>query len=238
MFTKDVLVKNVVDASARRIGRQLWDTEKGDWHPGRVNIQVTVIKQAQEMQGSGGEEKRQRWRHFCRPKRDWRYGRALKLLGLKDSNPRYGIEYLFGDSNIICLPGNRLVNTYTLVIMMQSWVCNCLGEDYEGHLPPVAYNDDDERSIQENFRSIYGWSPEESGYSPRAGSVVVELSCANAGFVIQVNVTCLSTLGAEQDMQIAKSGMEAIVAELRNELRRGGCKLVLSGLYPPMEFGD
>ena len=238
MFTKDVLVKNVVDASARRIGKQLRNAEKGDWHPGRVNIQVTVIKRAQGTQSSGGEGKRRRWWHSRRSKHDRQYGRALKLLGLKDDDPRYGVEYLFGDSNIICLPGNRLVNTYTLVMMMQSWVCNCLGEDYEGHLPPVAYNDVDERSIQEGFRGIYGCSPEESGYSPRAGSVVVELSCANsAGFVVQINVTCLSTLGAEQDMQIAISGMETIVAEIRNRLR-GECKLVLSGSYPPTKFGD
>ena len=238
MFTKDVLVKNVVDASARRIGKQLRNAEKGDWHPGRVNIQVTVIKRAQGTQSSGGEGKRRRWWHSRRSKHDRQYGRALKLLGLKDDDPRYGVEYLFGDSNIICLPGNRLVNTYTLVMMMQSWVCNCLGEDYEGHLPPVAYNDVDERSIQEGFRGIYGCSPEESGYSPRAGSVVVELSCANtAGFVVQINVTCLSALGAEQDMQIAISGMETIVTEIRNRLR-GECKLVLSGSYPPTKFGD
>lgn len=238
MFTKDVSVKNVVGVSARCMGEQLWDAKKGDWHPGRVNIQVTVIKRAQGKQGSGGEGKRRRRWHFRRSKHDRQYERVLKLLGLKDDDPRYGVEYLFGDSNIICLPSNRLVNTYTLIAMMQSWVCNCLGEDYEGHLPPVAYNDVDERSIQEGFRSIYGCSPEESGYSPRAGSVVVELSCRDAEFVVQVNVTCLSVLGAEQDMQIAKSGMKAIVTKLRNELRRGGCKLVLSGLYPPMKFGD
>lgn len=237
MFTKDVLAKNAVNASARCMGKQLWDAEKGDWHPGRVNIQVTVIKRTQGTQSSGGEEKRRRWWHFRRPKRDRQYGRVLKLLGLKDGDPRYGVEYLFGDSNIICLPGNRLVNTYTLIAMMRSWVCNCLGEDYEGHLPPVAYNDADEKSIQENFRGIYGCSPEESGYSPRAGSVVVELSCADAGFVVQINVTCLSTLGAGRDMQIARSGMRATVAKIRNGLR-GECKLVLSGLYPPMEFGD
>lgn len=236
--TKDVSVKNVVRVSARHMSEQLRDAERGDWHPGRISIQVAVIKRAQGMQGSGGEGKQRRWWHFRRSKHDQQYERALKLLGLKDIDPRYGVQYLFGDSSIICLPGNRLVNTYTLVAMMQSWVCNCLGEDYEGHLPPVAYNDADERNIQEGFRGIYGCSPEESGYSPRAGSVVVELSCADAGFVVQINVTCLSALGAEQDMQIARSGMKVAVAKIRNGLR-GECKLVVSGSYPPnMEFGD
>jgi hypothetical protein len=99
-----------------------------------------------------------------------------------------------------------------MIGMMQSWVDYCAGAAY---LYPVALNDAQLKSIRTEYYNDYGCTPEENGLSPRGGAMVVELVCDGAEWLaVQFDVVCLSALGAERDMQIAKESIRFIVDSL------------------------
>jgi len=118
--------------------------------------------------------------------------------------------------------------------MMQSWV-NCrAGSTY---LYPVALNESQLKNIRTEYYNDYGCTPEESGLSPRGGAMAVRLVCDGAEWLaVQFEVTCLSALGAERDMQIAKESIRLIVDSITTlavpNLRSHGLREC--GRYPEM----
>ena len=105
--------------------------------------------------------------------------------------------------------GGKPVCLSATMSMMRSWVDCRVGVAY---LHPVALSSSQLESIRTEYYNDYGCTPEESGLSPRGGAMVVELVCDGAEWLaVRFVVICLSALGAERDMQIAKDSIRLIV---------------------------
>lgn len=147
-----------------------------------------------------------------------------EVESFRTTSTRAGIAILEGRP--VCL--SAMMN------MMRSWVDYCAGVV---HSYPVALNKSQLERIRREYYDENGCTPEESGFSPRGGAMVVELVCVEAGWLaIQLDVICLSALGPERDMQIAKEIVDFIVRSLTTwavpNLKSHGLKE--NGRYPEM----
>ena len=99
------------------------------------------------------------------------------------------------------------------ILMMRAWVNQCLGEDcrYQVALTRQQY-----KKITKEFAKKYKRIPEQSGVSPRGGSIVEEIKIPN--FRIQLDVTCLTELGPERDLRIASKAVNQMRGDVLKTL--------------------
>ena len=153
----------------------------------------------------------------------------LEVLGLTTRRPYETLELDVGDyDDIVRLDDGRPVCLVSMSRMMQFWTCACAGSGFQFE---VAFNGGEHEVISEEYRKRYGCTPEESGLSPRAGAVVCELVNDDMDWMaIQINITCISTLGASRDMWASEEGLSSVVSQCLELLR--GCGFRFGNRYP------
>ncbi len=135
------------------------------------------------------------------------YDSFVKTFGLGQSSCEE-VSFRTAMADVAYL-GDEPVCLSAMMSMMRSWVDCRAGVAY---LYPVALNRSQLESVRTEYYNDYGRTPEESGLSPRGGAMVVELVCDGAEWLaVRFVVICLSALGAERDMQIAKESVRLIV---------------------------
>ncbi|MCR5572882.1 MAG: hypothetical protein K6F57_03870 [Candidatus Saccharibacteria bacterium] len=190
----------------------LYDEENERAVAGRVRLQLAAFAKKSVLSDSEEEE----------------YADFLGVLGLTEEEPYYVFTINTTEESILFMDGGRPLCLSTLPAMMEAWVCRCrcIGEEFSYQ---VAIDDIRHEAICEEYTSSYGCRPEESGLSPRAGSMVVELISQDIDWLtVQLNITCLSELGAKRDMEIALWAACYIVEHIAGE----EYNLQVSGAYP------
>ena len=208
-FLQDVerLLREVKD---NIVSCDLYDDENERMAAGRVRLQLVAFAKKSALSDSEEEE----------------YADFLDALGLTEEKPYDAFTINTTEESILFIDGGRPLCLSTLPAMMEAWVCRCIGEEFSYQ---VAIDDIQHEAICEEYTSSYGCRPEESGLSPRAGSMVVELISQDIDWLaVQLNITCLSELGATRDMEIALWAACYIVEHIAGE----EYNLQVSGAYP------
>lgn len=227
--------ERIINAAATEIVRPLWDVETSKWRSGRIQVQMMARYKGDYLPKRGESPREKKARTSNSKRRRARYRKMLRIIGLDERNPSIALEYLKGGSDIILLPGGRCVNSYSFITMMLAWVCTCVGcsfDEKEG-VPQVAHNAEELSAIRDCFKMDNdGDTPEERGFSPRAGAIVAEfVNIEYDNVVLQISIACLSALGAEEDMRMAELGLRVIAAHLRR-LLRGRYSMRIGDRYP------
>ena len=192
----------------------LYDEKNERAVAGRVRLQLAAFAKKSALSDSEEEE----------------YADFLDALGLTEEKPYDTFTISTTEESILFIDGGRPLCLSTLLAMMEAWVeawvCRCIGEEFSYQ---VAIDDIQHEAICEEYASSYGCRPEESGLSPRAGSMVVELISQDIDWLaVQLNITCLSELGATRDMEIALWAACYIIEHIAGE----EYNLQVSGVYP------
>ena len=211
MWDVERLLKEVKDVI---VSCDLYDEENKRAVAGRVRLQLAAFTKKSALSDSEEEE----------------YADFLDALGLTGEKPYDAFTISTTEESILFIDGGRPLCLSTLPAMMEAWVeawvRRCIGEEFSYQ---VAIDDIQHEAICEEYASSYGCRPEESGLSPRAGSMVVELISQDIDWLaVQLNITCLSELGATRDMEIALWAACYIIEHIAGE----EYNLQVSGVYP------
>ena len=203
---------NLLEEVRDNIAYRLYDEENDVPIVGRARLQLYVrVKDGHEL----SDKEREYYSNF--------------LERLTKDCPYSVLEFRTTSDPFIFQDDGRPFCPQTMIGMMQMWVCNCLGEE---HSCQVALDEKQHDAISKEFFESYGCRPEESGFSPRGGAMVVEMVSNKAEWLaVQLNITCVSALGAKRDMEIALNNAYYVAESLAYEFK-DDYGLVVSGAYP------
>ena len=206
--------KNLLEEVRDDIACRLYDEEKDVPIVGRARLQLYVrVKDGHELSDKEKEY----------------YSNFLERLDLTEDCPYSVLEFRTTSDPFIFQDDGRPLCPQTMISMMQMWVCNCLGEECSCQ---VALDEEQYDVISKEFLESYGCRPEESGFSPRGGAMVVEMVSNKAEWLaVQLNFTCVSAFGAKRDMEITLDNACYAVESLAYEFE-DDYGLVVSGAYP------
>lgn len=156
---------------------------------------------------------------------------ALSILSLTKED--YGIStgfYTSANTSPRLHDGDdyKWIYLYPTMIMMRTWTDRCLGEDCSYQ---VALTKEQYITISKEYMENYGRVPEQTGVSPWAGSIVIELECSY--FRIQLDITCLTELEPKENLRIASDAIKQMSDDIKETL--SGYSLEQSGIYPNID---